>query len=209
VLDFGTASHVSTAVCLQSGHFRLVFGAARKAGILPPEGEPGPRVTHIGFGLVLGEDGKRFRTRSSEVPSPHTVAGMLALMVISLLWLQWLSALLAHDHILTTTHKCFCYDTRSLSQLSKSATLQRQPRERRLQCTQVADCIICAMQLVRLVDLLDEAVARCKATIKTRREERNEPISDEVSGRTSQHVLCRRLLWPWRAVECHRRSSPS
>lgn len=118
MLDFGTASHVSTAVWLQSGHFRLVFGAARKAGILPPEGEPGPRVTHIGFGLVLGEDGKRFRTRSSEVPSPHTVAGMLALMVISLLWLQWLSAIPAHDHILTTTHKCFCYDTRSLSQSS-------------------------------------------------------------------------------------------
>ncbi len=69
-----TASRVSTAVWLQSGHFRLVFGAARKAGILPPEGKPGPRVTHIGFGLVLGEDGKRFRTRSSEVPSPCTLA---------------------------------------------------------------------------------------------------------------------------------------
>ena len=58
---------VSTVVWPQSGHFRLVFGAARKAGILPPEGEPGPRVTHVGFGLVLGDDGKRFRTRSSEV----------------------------------------------------------------------------------------------------------------------------------------------
>ncbi len=47
---------------------------------------------------------------------------------------------------------------------------------------------------MRLVDLLDEAVARCKATIKTRREERNEPISDEVSGRTFLYVLCLRLL---------------
>ena len=54
--------------CSQSGHFRLVFGAARKAGILPPEGASGPRVTHVGFGLVLGEDGKRLKTRSSEVP---------------------------------------------------------------------------------------------------------------------------------------------
>jgi arginyl-tRNA synthetase len=26
-----------------------------------------PRVSHVGFGLVLGSDGKRFRTRSSEV----------------------------------------------------------------------------------------------------------------------------------------------
>ena len=45
-------------------------------------------------------------------------------------------------------------------------------------------------QLVRLVDLLDEAVARCKATIKTRREERNEPISDEVGGRGHTFRLC-------------------
>ena len=51
----------------QSGHFKLVFGAARKSGLLVPEGAPGPRVTHVGFGLVLGDDGKRFRTRSSEV----------------------------------------------------------------------------------------------------------------------------------------------
>ena len=65
----GMPSHRDAAVGPQSGHFRLVFGAARKAGILPPEGEPGPRVTHVGFGLVLGDDGKRFRTRSSEVSS--------------------------------------------------------------------------------------------------------------------------------------------
>ena len=26
-----------------------------------------PRVSHVGSGLVLGSDGKRFRTRSSEV----------------------------------------------------------------------------------------------------------------------------------------------
>lgn len=51
----------------QAGHFKLVFAASRKAGLLVPEGSPGPRVTHVGFGLVLGDDGKRFRTRSSEV----------------------------------------------------------------------------------------------------------------------------------------------
>jgi hypothetical protein len=44
----------------QSGHFDLVFGAAKKAGWLV-EGSGGPRVSHVGFGLVLGEDGKRFR----------------------------------------------------------------------------------------------------------------------------------------------------
>lgn len=26
-----------------------------------------PKVSHVGFGLVLGEDGKRFRTRNTEV----------------------------------------------------------------------------------------------------------------------------------------------
>lgn len=38
-------------------------------GGVPPVPYTGPpvRVDHVGFGLVLGEDGKRFRTRSSEV----------------------------------------------------------------------------------------------------------------------------------------------
>lgn len=36
------------------------------AGWIPEEGQL-PKAKHIGFGLVLGADGKRFRTRSSEV----------------------------------------------------------------------------------------------------------------------------------------------
>ncbi|KAJ3708936.1 hypothetical protein LUZ61_012641 [Rhynchospora tenuis] len=52
----------------QQQHFDMVFSAARKAGWLPqPEEKKFPRVSHVGFGLVLGSDGKRFRTRSSEV----------------------------------------------------------------------------------------------------------------------------------------------
>lgn len=51
----------------QSVHFQQVFGAARKAGILKPREEGGPRVDHVGFGLVLGEDGKRLRTRSGDI----------------------------------------------------------------------------------------------------------------------------------------------
>lgn len=54
----------------QADHFRLVFASARRAGILPSEESQTPRVSHVGFGLVLGDDGKRFRTRSSEVPPP-------------------------------------------------------------------------------------------------------------------------------------------
>ena len=41
--------------------------AARKAGWLPDSDKTYPRVDHVGFGLVLGDDGKRFRTRSSDV----------------------------------------------------------------------------------------------------------------------------------------------
>jgi len=51
----------------QADHFKLVFASARRAGILPASEDEAPRVSHVGFGLVLGDDGKRFRTRSSEV----------------------------------------------------------------------------------------------------------------------------------------------
>ncbi len=46
----------------QAGHFQLCFAAAREAGWVLPH----HRVDHIGFGVVQGEDGKRFKTRSSE-----------------------------------------------------------------------------------------------------------------------------------------------
>ena len=46
----------------QSQHMQMVYAVARKAGWLPA----GVEATHVGFGLVLGEDGKRLRTRSGE-----------------------------------------------------------------------------------------------------------------------------------------------
>lgn len=50
----------------QSQHFKAVFKAARMAGWLPEPGSTeGPKVDHVGFGLVLGEDGKRLRTRNA------------------------------------------------------------------------------------------------------------------------------------------------
>ncbi|RJL33107.1 arginine--tRNA ligase [Bailinhaonella thermotolerans] len=45
----------------QSLHFQMVFAAAREAGWLT-----GQRAEHIQIGMVLGRDGKRFRTRSGE-----------------------------------------------------------------------------------------------------------------------------------------------
>jgi arginyl-tRNA synthetase len=47
----------------QKLHFDMVFKAAEKAGVLH-FGKTA--VEHVGFGVVLGEDGKKFKTRSGE-----------------------------------------------------------------------------------------------------------------------------------------------
>lgn len=47
----------------QGTHFQMIFKAAEKAGYLDPDKV---RVDHVPFGLVLGADGKKFRTRSGE-----------------------------------------------------------------------------------------------------------------------------------------------
>ncbi|KAK6159472.1 hypothetical protein DH2020_006786 [Rehmannia glutinosa] len=48
----------------QREHFEMIFSAAKRAGWLPADRNKYPKASHVGFGLVLGEDGKRFRTRS-------------------------------------------------------------------------------------------------------------------------------------------------
>lgn len=47
----------------QSTHFQMVFKAAEKAGYLDPNKV---RTDHVPFGLVLGKDGKKFKTRSGD-----------------------------------------------------------------------------------------------------------------------------------------------
>ncbi|NJL62681.1 MAG: arginine--tRNA ligase [Methylacidiphilales bacterium] len=47
----------------QSGHFTGVFQVASRAGWIPNDVE----LVHVGFGMVLGEDGKRLRTRSGDI----------------------------------------------------------------------------------------------------------------------------------------------
>ncbi len=40
----------------------MVFKAAKMAGWLEgQDGKPPPRIDHVPFGLVLGEDGKKFK----------------------------------------------------------------------------------------------------------------------------------------------------
>lgn len=47
----------------QSLHFQMIFKAAELAGWLDPQVT---KVDHVGFGLVLGLDGKKFKTRSGD-----------------------------------------------------------------------------------------------------------------------------------------------
>ncbi|GMY36190.1 arginine--tRNA ligase, cytoplasmic-like isoform X1 [Fagus crenata] len=51
----------------QQLHFEMVFKAAERAGWLSTDDNAYPKASHVAFGLVLGEDGKRFRTRNTEV----------------------------------------------------------------------------------------------------------------------------------------------
>ncbi|MDH6055241.1 arginine--tRNA ligase [Umezakia ovalisporum] len=46
----------------QTNHFAQFFQVARKAGWVPDDVE----LVHVPFGLVLGEDGKKFKTRSGD-----------------------------------------------------------------------------------------------------------------------------------------------
>lgn len=46
----------------QGLHFQTVFAAGKKAGYFTDE----HRVDHVGFGVVLGEDKKKFKTRSGD-----------------------------------------------------------------------------------------------------------------------------------------------
>ncbi|KAL7541865.1 hypothetical protein ACHAXR_011863 [Thalassiosira sp. AJA248-18] len=47
----------------QSQHFEMVFAAANKAGFFDPDSAS---LEHVPFGLVQGEDGKKFATRSGD-----------------------------------------------------------------------------------------------------------------------------------------------
>jgi len=47
----------------QATHFQVLFGCAERAGILDPSKV---RADHVGFGVMLGEDKKKFKTRSGE-----------------------------------------------------------------------------------------------------------------------------------------------
>lgn len=47
----------------QLPHFQLIFAAAKKMGWQTPD----KRLDHMGFGVILGADGKKFKTRAGKV----------------------------------------------------------------------------------------------------------------------------------------------
>ncbi|KAI3907255.1 hypothetical protein MKW92_005140 [Papaver armeniacum] len=56
-----------TDVSQSKNHFQMFFAAAKRAGWLPADENSYPKTSHVSFGLVLGDDGKPFKTRSSDV----------------------------------------------------------------------------------------------------------------------------------------------
>ena len=47
----------------QKSHFDLIFKASQMAGWHKP---PKTKMEHMGFGVILGEDGKRMKTRKGK-----------------------------------------------------------------------------------------------------------------------------------------------
>ncbi|MDH6113951.1 arginyl-tRNA synthetase [Kitasatospora sp. MAP12-15] len=62
VADLGADRLLYVVDARQALHFRMVFDTARRAGWLPPE----VTAAHVPFGMVLGTDGRPFKTRSGD-----------------------------------------------------------------------------------------------------------------------------------------------
>jgi arginyl-tRNA synthetase len=70
VRDLGASSLLYVVGSPQRVHFQMVYAVARAAGWLPA----GVTAEHVGFGAILGTDGKMFRSRSGD---PVRLAGLL------------------------------------------------------------------------------------------------------------------------------------
>lgn len=66
VQKLGADRVVYTVDARQADHFKQVFAASRRAGYVTRPGKPDGTLEHAAFGMVLGNDGKPFKTRSGE-----------------------------------------------------------------------------------------------------------------------------------------------
>eukprot|EP00983_Pelagomonas_calceolata_P090676 1157450-Pelagomonas_calceolata.AAC.4 len=142
--------------CRQAQHFDLVFSAAKKAGwIGTPESKA--KIDHVGFGLVLGEDGKKFK-RNTEGFTELATECLLLPKLDSYRTALWSSA-------------CGV-----LQLLQGGSTLSASSYSTVGMCLPLRAHRTRSGDVVRLVELLDEAKARCTATIRARSEETGETV---------------------------------
>lgn len=71
----------------QSLHFQMLESCAKRAGIL----KSFHRIDHVGFGVVLGEDKKKFKTRSGETVKLSELLdeGNKAILIVNLILLYF------------------------------------------------------------------------------------------------------------------------
>eukprot|EP00002_Diphylleia_rotans_P025735 TRINITY_DN5098_c0_g1_i2.p1 TRINITY_DN5098_c0_g1~~TRINITY_DN5098_c0_g1_i2.p1 ORF type:complete len:438 (+),score=78.47 TRINITY_DN5098_c0_g1_i2:76-1389(+) len=50
----------------QSEHLQRLFGASKRCSWIESDAKSSPKLNHVEFGLVLGNDGKKFKTRSGD-----------------------------------------------------------------------------------------------------------------------------------------------
>jgi len=63
---FGADRIVYCVDARQALHFKQVFAASARAGYNQRPGKPAAEMSHAGFGMVLGDDGRPFKTRTGD-----------------------------------------------------------------------------------------------------------------------------------------------
>ena len=68
----------------QAPHFQQIFGAAKKARFLPTDGSV--RIEHVGFGVVLNEEGTRIKSRAGNVSPSQELQNSMFLTCSTVSW---------------------------------------------------------------------------------------------------------------------------
>ncbi|KAK1434357.1 hypothetical protein QVD17_00096 [Tagetes erecta] len=82
------AANLDANVIAFRGTQETKYRAAKRAGWLPSDENKYPKTSHVGFGLVLGVDGKRFKTRSTEVVKLVDLRDEAKIVVKQHLWTE-------------------------------------------------------------------------------------------------------------------------
>lgn len=161
----------------QAFHFQQVFGVARRAGYLPD----GVRAEHVGFGSVLGPDGKMLRTRSGETVTLQSLldeAEEVAARPIAM-------AAVKYADLSTSLHKDYVFDVERMTATAGNTGpyLQyahaRASRILRLAAEQ-------GLEIPTTVTVLDEPAEQTLALLLSRFGE----VVADVADNLQPHKLC-------------------